>query len=254
MEEAKQRAEEEAKAKVAEEARLKDVEESIEKLHAEVRLELSLSARDHQKRLKEGGATKVEKDENLEIKDEGIVKAEEKPVLPGPQISSYAAVACQEPINNETNVDLPPPPSEMDPLNKTTPPLPLVVVVDEKEVGKMDGRYSEGFTEVTTRKSKRGKTEGNQSNGEMNEEEPINGNVKRVDTSESIEEQESASANIDEPLTKSVEEVSLDEEVKRKALEAIQEKETILANLKDKLAAEKAGVSLAKQEMEEISK
>merc|ERR1719234_2326753 len=142
----------------------------------------------------------------------------------------------------------------MAPLNKTTQPLPLVVVVDEKELGEMDGIDSEGFTEVATRKSKRGKTEGNQSNGEMNEEEPINGNVKRVDTSESIEEQESASANIDEPLTKSVEEVSLDEEVKRKALEAIQEKETILANLKDKLAAEKAGVSLAKLEMEEISK
>merc|ERR1711971_769057 len=113
MEEAKQRAEEEAKAKVAEEARLKDVEESIEKLHAEVRLELSLSARDHQKRLKEGGATKVEKDENLEIKDEDNVEAEKMPVLPGPPISSHAAVACQEPINNETNVDLPPPPSEM---------------------------------------------------------------------------------------------------------------------------------------------
>merc|ERR1712181_196381 len=149
------KAEEEAKAKVAEEARLKDVEESIEKLHAEVRLELSLSARDHQKRLKEGGATKVDKDENLEIKDEDNVEAEEMPVLPGPPISSYAAVACQEPINNESNVDLPPSPCEMDSLYKTAQLLPLIVVVDEKEVGGKDGIDSEGFTEVATRKSKR---------------------------------------------------------------------------------------------------
>jgi len=258
MEEAKQRAEEEAKAKVAEEAKLKDVEESIEKLHAEVRQELSLSARDHQKRLKEGGAglpTEVEKEEIPEEKDENIGEAEEVPLSPGPPISSYAAVAsCQQPINNESNVDPPPPPSEMDPLNKTTLPLPLVVVVDEKEVCRMDGIDSEGFTEVATRRSKRGKKEGNQSNPEINEEEPINGNVKSYDPSEFIQEEENASADIDEPLTKSVEEVSLDEVMKRKALEAIQEKETILANLKSKLAAEKAGVSLAKQEMEDISK
>merc|ERR1711913_114307 len=80
MEEAKQRAEEEAKAKVAEEAKLKDVEESIEKLHEAVRHELSLSARDHQKRSREGAAglsTEVEKEEN---KGEEIEEAEE--ILP----------------------------------------------------------------------------------------------------------------------------------------------------------------------------
>ena len=44
------------------------------------------------------------------------------------------------------------------------------------------------------------------------------------------------------------------DQTKRRALEAIQEKETILADLKDKLAAEKEDVSLAKQEMEDISK
>merc|ERR1739842_271757 len=92
-------------------------------------------------------------------------------ILPTPPISSYAAAASHQQVltKQESNVDLPPP-SEMAPLIKTTPTLPCVLVVEDKEVGGMDGTDSEGFTEVATRKSKRGKTEGTQSPGEMNEE------------------------------------------------------------------------------------